>query len=253
MTSKHSASDVASWLLHGAKDLVWQDDPLQRKAVASAAPPATSVSVAPKGEPLSDRTQATGAAQTACMVSDVAAHAMSAELLALVMNRPTAYSALTEATTALVDIALDDTTRTRAAFAVLKKTQQRSVDQIVQAIDIHLGLLDAERNRFASQSRQAENGGVTARAQQAASLQKSAQAIGERMTKLRADTDAQLLQLAQEQAQQQTEADALTRQIEVEKTRIERTTQEFDNAAACVEKWLHSERSTIRQRLASEG
>lgn len=234
MPSKSDAAGVATRLLHGARDLIWQDDPGQRKT-AAVAQTQTSIPAAPTANP-----------ETA------ATTAMSAELLALVLNRPTAYSALTDAIAALDDIAMDDVTRYRAAFAVLKKTQQRSVDQIVQAIDIHLGLLEDERSRFASQSRQAEDSGVAVRQQSIAALNQSALALAEQMTRLRSETDARLLQLQQQQSQKQAEASTLERQVATEKTSIERTTHTFDGAAATVEKILHDARVTVRQRLAGE-
>ena len=250
MTSKHSASNVASWLLHGAKDLVWQADPAPAKATA---PVPRGMPTSPLAtHPVDDAAPNPTVPVVATVANVPASNALSAELLAMVMRRPTAYSALADAIAALGDIALDDTTRTRAAFAVLKKTQQRSVEQIVQAVDIHLGLLDAERTRFASQSREAEDAGITAKAQQAERLQQSVQSIGERMTRLRADTDAQLVKLQQQQTDAAAQADAVTREVVTEKARIARTKQDFEAAATSVEQWLHAERSALRQRLANQ-
>ena len=152
MNSSHSTAGFATRLLHGAKDLVWQDDPRTVRVNASATAPTQSAAPA-----------MVDAGKGNADAGAPAPSAIASELLALVLNRPTAYSAMSEAIAALSGLGMDETTRYRAAFAVLKKTQQRTVEQIAQAIDVHLGLLQAERDRFASQSRAAENDQIAAR------------------------------------------------------------------------------------------
>ncbi len=179
--------------------------------------------------------------------------AIASELLALVLNRPTAYSAMSEAIAALSGLGMDETTRYRAAFAVLKKTQQRTVEQIAQAIDVHLGLLQAERDRFASQSRAAENDQIAARRASIERLNAEVNANTEAMTRLRTETETRLQQMQATQVQKQAEAAALAKQVDAEQHNIERTTRDFATAASSIEQFLNQERNRLRERLAGEG
>ena len=76
--------------------------------------------------------------------------AMAATLLAQVLARPTAYTALTEKLEPLEGIVLDERTRYQAAYALIRSS--RSVDQLLQAIAMqHLPALEAEAARFGAQ------------------------------------------------------------------------------------------------------
>jgi chromosome segregation ATPase len=228
MTHKEIDTGLASRLLQGAKDLVWQSPP------ALPAAPSAAAAHAPSGPP---------AAIPA---------ALTAELLALVMNRPTAYSALAEAIAALADIPMDEATRYRAAFALLRKTQQRTVEQVAQAIDLHLGLLEAEQERFALQAHSAEDEQVTARMAQAASLGAEVDDGARQIASLRAATESQVKQIEQELAGKQERARELAHETEQKKQSLARTRQEFAGATEAVRASLAGARAKLHQYLGGE-
>ncbi|MES2300212.1 MAG: hypothetical protein V4582_24475 [Pseudomonadota bacterium] len=239
MTTKDSEPGLAARLLHGARDLIWQDDPAQRRTAAPVqdAAPAVPTAAAPPALRL-----ATDAAP--------ANNAMTAELLAVVMSRPTAYSALADAIGALADIPMDEATRYRTSFAVLKKTQQRTVDQVTQAIDVHLGVLESEQTRFAGQSKNAEDAQITARINEVEALRREIEEGERQIEKLRTDTDALVRQIQDDQARKQTRADALARETEQKKEAIAQTMRNFEGASAAVRSTLTAAKAKVQQYLA---
>lgn len=174
---------------------------------------------------------------------------MGVELLSVVMGRPTAYSALTESITALADIPMDEATRYRSAFAVLKRTQSRSVEQVVQALDVHFGLLDAEIVRFKGQSKTAEDGEITARVAEVAAINTALAAVNQQITQLRAQTDARITQLQGELVQKQARAAELTQETEQKKRVIDQTTQNFEAATVWVQSTLAADKTKLLQYL----
>jgi len=224
MSHKEADTGLAFRLLQGAKDLVWQSPPVLHSTAAAATPAPVPAAATP----------------------------LSAELMALVLNRPTAYSALAEAIDALSAIPMDEATRYRSAFALLRKTQQRSVEQIAQAIDLHLGMLEAEQERFALQSAAAEDEQVTARTAQAASLDAEAGEGVREIARVRAASEAQVRQIELELAGKQERALQLVRETEEKKRAIAHTRQEFAGAADAVRSSLNGARARLRQFLGGE-
>ncbi len=239
MSVKESQENFATRLLHGARDLVWQEDPVQS---APAAAIRESKPAKPASEP--------EAAVTAVAAVEAAKPTgMTAELLGVVLSRPTAYSALSEAIAALAEIPMDEALRYRSAFAVLKQTQQRTVEQVVQAIDVHLGLLDAERTRFAAQSDSAENDGIAARAKEIAALNASAEETNRQILALRADCEARIRRMQEELAQKQERARTLGREAEQKKQAIAATTRNFETAAETVKTRLADDKAKLQRYL----
>jgi chromosome segregation ATPase len=228
MSHKETDPGLASRLLQGAKDLVWQSPPVLHSAPAPTVPAAAPAPTANVINPL------------------------GAELLALVMSRPTAYSALAEAIEALAAIPMDEATRYRSAFALLRKTQQRTVEQIGQAIEVHLGVLEAEQERFAQQSARAEDDQVTTRSAQAASLDAEVEEGVRQIARLRADTESQVSQIEQDLAGKQERARELLRETEQKKQSLAHTREEFAGAANAVRAKLSTERAKLQQFLAGE-
>ncbi|HEX8955346.1 MAG TPA: hypothetical protein VF798_03680, partial [Burkholderiaceae bacterium] len=132
MSINESHESFATRLLHGARDLVWQEDPVRPAAPAVPAAVRESKQLNPVNLANPGARPETATVQTA------KPSGMTAELLGVVLSRPTAYSALSEAIDALAEIPMDEAMRYRSAFAVLKQTQQRTVEQVLQAIDVHL-------------------------------------------------------------------------------------------------------------------
>ena len=236
MTQNENQSGLAARWLQGAKDLVWQDDPSVKKIPADA-------SIV---QPDQVTTKHVGvAAVEVTPLSD----AMTDDLLNLVMNRPTAYSALQEAIAALAGIAMDEATRYRSAFAVLKKTQQRTVEQIAQAIEVHLGVLESEKIRFSGQSRNVEDDEITARMKDINSLKAAIEEGDQQIIKLNADTAALIKQIREDSAKKQARSDELVRETEQKKQAIASTTRNFEAATDSVKKTLDRERSKIQRYL----
>lgn len=241
MTDTHKNEDgLATRLLHGARDWVWQSDPAP--STNSVAPRAGTRSAAAPGA-VSAVSASTPTANT------IPANSMGAELLAVVMGRPTAYSALAESIAALSDIPMDEATRYRSAFAVLKRTQSRSLEQVVQAVDVHMGLLDAEIARFKGQSKTAEDGEITARVAEMAAIHTALAAVNQQIAQLRAQTDARIAQLQDELVQKQARAAELTLETEQKKQAIAQTTQDFEAAIALVQNTLAADKTKLLQYL----
>lgn len=234
---------LAARLLHGARDWVWQSDPAPSSTTSTVPRVGTRSSGAPKAS------AAATAAATTPIASAIPANSMGAELLSVVMGRPTAYSALAESIAALSDIPMDETTRYHSAFAVLKRTQSRSLEQVVQAVDVHLGALDAEIARFKGQSKTAEDGEITARVAEVAAINTALAVTNQQIAQLRAQTDARIAQLQDELVQKQARAEELTREAEEKKNAIQQTQRNFEVAVALVQNTLAADKTKLLQYL----
>jgi hypothetical protein len=223
MNAKNKESGLASRLLHGAKDLIWQDESITNRATASK----DVQSVRPSGDVRPSMDQG-------------ASNPMADDLMSVVMNRPTAYSSLAEAINALSDIGMDETTRYRSAFAVLKKTQQRTVDQITQAVDVHLGLLESEIVRFSGQSRNIEEEEIAARQKAIGSLNNEIELASK-----------QILQLQEEVARKQARSSELAHEAEQKQQAILKTQKNFEEAIDIVRNKLNQEKAKIHNFLGS--
>jgi len=241
MDQTNNRESLAQRLLHGARDLVWQDDPMSRPTEAAEVQnPAIAAIAAADG-----RSTTTAAAAT----SAAAPNGMTAELLSLVMSRPTAYSALSEAITALAEIPMDEAMRYRSAFAVLKQTQQRTVEQIAQAIDVHLGLLESERTRFAAQSQSAEQEGITARVTEMAALNASVEETNRQIAAVRAECESRIRKMNEDMTTKQQRARELSRETEEKKQAIAQTKRNFEAAMDAVKTRLAGEKNKVQMYL----
>jgi hypothetical protein len=247
MSEEKEGGGFASRLLHGVKDLVWEDDPTPQGTVqAPVAGSRPAAPVTPVASPGASRVQPLP------LVNPVipAPSGMAAELMAVVMNRPTPYSSLTEAITALSEIPMDEATRYRSAFAVLKKTQQRTVEQITQAVDVHIAALESEKVRFSSQSQSVEDSEITARAKEVAALNLAITQANEQIDKLRADTEARIRQIQDDIGSKQRNAEEMSRKLEEKKRSILQTTQNFEAAVDVVRAALNADKAKVQQYLS---
>ncbi|MFZ6654893.1 hypothetical protein [Undibacterium sp. TJN19] len=229
---------LAAWLLHGAKDLVWQDEtPLRTQQNAGTT--AVEISVTERTDKQSD----------AATPNSQPANAMTAELLALILERPTAYSALKEAIEALAELPMDEATRYRSAFAVLKKTQQRTVEQVVQAIATHMDVLTAEQTRFAGQSRSAEDDEINARIAEVNALNSAVSQGRQQIENLRKETELRIQKINEDLEHKQTRSAELEREAEMRKRAIEKTIQDFSTAATSVRASLEADQQRVTRHL----
>jgi hypothetical protein len=231
MRTEKPDTSFTSRFLQGAKDLIWQEDPAAKRAASSSA-------------------QASSQDAPAAARHETADSAMSKELLDAVMSRPTAYSAFADAIAALSDVQMDEPTRYRSAFAILRKTQQRSVEQIAQAVDVHLGALETEVTRFNGQSKSVEDEEIAARLKEADALRAAIEQTNAEISTLRADTEARIRALEEDIASKRMLAGELTREAEQKKQMIVQTEKDFALATETVRSRLSCEREKIRRLLA---
>jgi hypothetical protein len=232
MRTKNEAPRFATRLLQGARDLVWQDEPVLQRPAQTAG-----------GD------QEASASAQVSLAQPQADNSLTNELLSVVMSRPTAYSSLADAIAALADVPLDEATRYRSAYAVLKRTQQRTIDQIAQAIDVHISMLESEKVRFAAQSRHVEEEEIASRMAQVVALDDDMEAQARQIVALQTDTGAQVRRLQEEIARKQAHVAELKYEADQRRQAIARTKEDFDAAGKAVLNRLTREKSLVHQYL----
>ncbi|MGZ3254086.1 MAG: hypothetical protein ACXU7D_07245 [Burkholderiaceae bacterium] len=238
MNTKNNESGFASRLLHGAKDLIWQDDPVVSRNAYQRGVDANGAADVKPSQP-----------RDIAVVTELQSNQMADDLFAVVMNRPTAYSSLAEAVNALSELSMDEATRYRSAFAVLKKTQQRTVAQITQAVDVHLGLLESEIVRFSSQSRSTEESEISAREKAMDLLNGDVEQRNSQISALRTETKERIRKLQEEISEKQSRAVELKNEVEQKKQSILQTKRDFEKAIDTVRAKLSREMEKIQTFL----
>ncbi|MGZ3236816.1 MAG: hypothetical protein ACXU8A_05505, partial [Burkholderiaceae bacterium] len=143
----------------------------------------------------------------------------------------------------------DEATRYRSAFAVLKKTQQRTVEQITQAVDVHLGLLESEIVRFSTQSRSTEEAEISAREKAVDLLNGDVEQRNNQISELRAETEERIRKLQEEISEKQSRAVELKNEVEQKKQSILQTKRDFEKAIDTVREKLSREKEKIQTFL----
>ena len=173
---------------------------------------------------------------------------MAATLMAQVLSKATAYTALTEKLQPLETIVLDERTRYQAAYALIKSS--RSVDQVVQAIAMqHVPALEAEAARFAAQLEDKERREIGARSQELQSLTTSIDAAAQQVARLREDAEARMRQIEQAVARDRERQSQLTREIDTKRQELAGVQRQFDVAAKAVAQALDASRATVLRHL----
>lgn len=113
--------------------------------------------------------QPTGTHTSVTPVSVGADPEMVSAIKKTTLARKTAYTALLEAADKMTTIIPDSNTRIKAAYAMVAG-EQRTVDTIVNALDVHISDVDGERMRFTQQTSQLFANEVETLKAQAASL-----------------------------------------------------------------------------------
>lgn len=80
--------------------------------------------------------------------------AMVADIKKLIARRPTPYTTLRENADAMAEALPDESSRIRAAFAMLKKSGTPAA-QVVSSIDLHIRDIEGEKQNFSAASKQA--------------------------------------------------------------------------------------------------
>ena len=174
---------------------------------------------------------------------------MAAALMAQVLSKATAYTALTEKLAPLETIVVDERTRYQAAYALIKSS--RSVDQVVQAIAMqHLPALEAEAARFGAQLEDKERQEIVARSQELQALTTNIDAAAQQVARLRADTEARIQQIEATVARDRERQALLTREIDAKRQELAGVQRQFDAAARSVAQALDAAKATVLRHLA---
>lgn len=174
--------------------------------------------------------------------------AMATTLLAQVLARPTAYTALTEKLQPLEGIVLDERTRYQAAYALIRSS--RSVEQLVQAIDMqHAQALEDETTRFVAQLQDKERSEIGARSQELQVLDARMDAAARQVAALREETEARIGQIEASVARDRERQAQLARELEAKRQELGAVQHQFDAAAAAVAQSLSDARTTLLRHL----
>jgi hypothetical protein len=174
---------------------------------------------------------------------------MAATLMAQVLAKATAYTALTEKLAPLESIVVDERTRYQAAFALIRNS--RSVDQVVQAIDLqHVPALEAEAGRFAAQLEDRERQEIGARSQELQSLTASIDAAAQQVARLREDAEQRIRQIEATVSRDRERQAQLTREIDAKRQELAGVQRQFDAAARAVAQGLQAAKATVHRHLA---
>jgi len=174
--------------------------------------------------------------------------AMAATLLAQVLARPTAYTALTEKLEPLEGIVLDERTRYQAAYALIKSS--RSLEQLVQAIDMqHVQALEDETTRFAAQLQDKERSEIGARSQELQVLDARMDAAAHQVATLREETEARIAQIEAGVARDRERQVLLAREVEARRQELAAVQRQFDAAAGAVAQALAGAKATLLRHL----
>jgi len=174
---------------------------------------------------------------------------MATALMAQVLSKATAYTALTEKLAPLESIVLDERTRYQAAYALIRSS--RSVDQVVQAIAMqHMPALEAEAARFAAQLEDKERQEIGARSQELQALTTNIDAAAQQVAQLREDAEARIRQIEATVARDRERQALLTREIDTKRHELAGVQRQFDAAATSVQHALDAAKATVLRYLA---
>ena len=174
---------------------------------------------------------------------------MATALMAQVLAKPTAYTALTEKLVPLETIVVDERTRYQAAYALIKSS--RSIEQVVQAIDMqHMQALEAEAARFAAQLEEKERAEVGTRAKVLQALTTSIDAAAQQVAQLREDTEARIRQVEVTVARDREQQGRLAQEIAAKHQELASVQHQFDAAAKAVKDALDGAKATVLRHLA---
>ena len=173
---------------------------------------------------------------------------MAQTLMAQVLSKATAYTALTDKLAPLEAIVLDERTRYQAAYALIRNS--RSVEQVVQAIDMqHVPALEAEAARFGAQLEDKERQEIVARSQELQALTTNIDAAAQQVAALRADTAARIQQIEATVARDRERQAQLTQEIDGKRHELAGVQRQFDAAAKSVAQALDAAKATVLRYL----
>ena len=174
---------------------------------------------------------------------------MAAALMAQVLSKATAYTALTEKLAPLEAIVVDERTRYQAAYALIEELAQRRPGG---AGDRHAApaALEAEAARFGTQLEDKERQEIGARSQELQALTTNIDAAAQQVARLREDTEARIQQIEATVARDRERQALLTREIDAKRQELAGVQRQFDAAAKSVAQALDAAKATVLRYLA---
>lgn len=183
-------------------------------------------------------------------VTDESSSAMTANMMAAVMSKTTAYTALVEAITPLEQFLPDESARYKAAFSIVGKT--RTVEQIVHAIDLqHMAALDAEVQRFNAQAQKKEALEIADRQRQIESLQFNINSANEESVRLREQTQARLAELQEMISSDSQKVAKLEAEVAQEATSMTKVAEQFNAAVSATKAMLTDAKAKVLRYLSN--
>ena len=174
---------------------------------------------------------------------------MALALMNQVLAKPTAYTALTEKLAPLETIVIDERTRYQAAYALIRTS--RSVEQVVQAIDMqHVQALDAEVARFAAQLQDKERAEIDSRSQESLSLANRIDTATAQAARMREDIESRLRETEGAMARDRERLAQLAQEIDAKRQELAGVQHQFDAAAHAVKTALGNAKATVLRHLA---
>ena len=173
---------------------------------------------------------------------------MARALLAQVLSKATAYTALTEKLALLESIVVDERTRYQAAFALISSS--RSVEQVVQSIDVlHVQALDEEAARFAAQLQEKERTEIGERTQELQGLATAIDAATQQVARIREDAEARIRQVEAAVVRDRERVDVLSKELDARQQELVAVQRRFDAAARVVKDELSGAKATVLRHL----
>lgn len=210
-------------LLSGFKGLIFEEDPKKLKTEVPLPTPPAATSQAPQ--------MGRG---NAVAVDDT----IYQQLLKTVLSRPTGYTQFLEALESLENVPMDETTRFRAALAVITK-HGLTPDEILRSMTVHDNALELEKNSFAKTVEDQTTGNVAAREKQCDAIDQSVEKYKSEITRL----EGMITKLGQDK-------EALRSEIGVQKTKIESAKQGFEAAVQAVSQKLEADKVKLASMRA---
>ncbi len=171
---------------------------------------------------------------------------MLATLREKIASRSTAYVTLIDAAQRLASVIPDETTRLKAAFAMVSGEGIRSVASITQAIDVHIADLEGERIRFMQASAAQTNVKSAALRKQAEDL--AAQSAGSSAQIERLQTEIARLQA--DSVKNTAQRRELTMQADQADTEITALSAAFDRSVDFLKADLAAKKAALSSILA---
>ena len=170
------------------------------------------------------------------------------KLVQTVLGRKSAYTALMDAAEPMKSIIPDEATRTKAAFAVIHAFQQRTVEQVVQAIDLHASDLEGEEMRFLQSSKEARDKGVTSRQTEISNANNRIKSLHEEVNR----ANKRLVEMAEELRKAEQSVATLQAELSAEENKIQAVENEFRSALASAKADLDARKERLRAWLSPQ-